>query len=311
MVTIRTFYDPGFAAPIGTHVMPMEKFGRVAEGVCRLEGVEVSSPVPAAAEDLQRVHTPAYIDAIRTGIPKDLAESQKFPWTSELYPSVCLTNGGVIAAASAALDQGVAAAVASGFHHAHADHGEGFCTFNGLVVALERLRSDNRIRSAAIVDLDLHYGNGTAALVRSRSWIRALSVYGNDYADNQAFRDVSIRQHEDGANHMSLSLRAGCRQAEHLQQVRRGLDWILEAGRPDLILYQAGADPFREDPYSPLDLGIEDLWERDREVFWFARRHRLPLAWVLAGGYTRDLAKVVEIHLNTFRAALEVYGHGA
>jgi acetoin utilization deacetylase AcuC-like enzyme len=308
MVIIPTFYDPGFAAPIGAHVMPMEKFARVADGLKRMSGVRLSVPPPATADDLQRVHTPAYIEAIRSGAPQALAESQKFPWSPELYPSVCLTNGGVIAAAGSALDGGLAAAVASGFHHAHADHGEGFCTFNGLLVALERLRVENRIRSAAILDLDLHYGNGTASLVASRPWIRALSVYGNDYAGNRAYADVATRLHEDGENHFSLPLRAGCQQAEHLDQLHRGLDWMMQGGRPDLMIYQAGADPFREDPYSPLDLSIEDLWERDREVFRFAMRHRLPLAWVLAGGYTPDLCKVVEIHLNTFRAALEVYG---
>lgn len=308
MVTIPTFYDPGFAAPIGAHVMPMEKFGLVASAARQLSGIHVSAPSAASLEDLQRVHTPGYVQAVRSGEPRVLAESQRFPWSPQLYPSVCLTNGGVHAAAASALQEGIASAIVSGFHHAHADHGEGFCTFNGLIVALERLRAEGRIRNAAILDLDLHYGNGTASLVGTRPWIRALSVYGSDYAENRPSADVTTRLHADGENHLSLPLGAGCRQPEHLEQLHRGLAWVLQGGRPDLVLYQAGADPFREDPYSSLDLGIEDLWERDREVFHFARERQLPLAWVLAGGYTREIRKVVEIHVNTFNAALETYG---
>ena len=253
--------------------MPMEKFALVADGVRELSGVQIQTPPPATVDDLLRVHTFDYLEAIRTGEPRILAESQKFPWSPQLYPSVRLTNGGVIAAATSALVSGVASAIASGFHHAHADHGEGFCTFNGLVVALERLRAEGQIQTAGILDLDLHYGNGTASLVATRPWIRALSVYGSDYDQNRACADVATRRHEDGNNHLSLPLRAGCRQAEHLEQLHRGLGWLVQNGPPDVVLYQAGADPFREDPYSPLDLGVEDLLERDRQVFRFVRHN--------------------------------------
>src|SRR4030095_14026787 len=109
--------------------------------------VRVEAPAPVAHDDLRRVHTPAYLDAVRTGEPRALAQSQKFPWSPALWPSVLLTNGGALAAAPRALEDGVAAALASGFHHAHADHGEGFCTFNGLVVAAEALRASGRLRT--------------------------------------------------------------------------------------------------------------------------------------------------------------------
>ena len=144
--------------------------------------------------------------AVKTGTPRELAESQKFPWSPELFSSVLLTNGGVLAAARTALAERVSGALASGFHHAFADHGEGFCTFNGLVIALDTLWAEGRIRSAAILDLDLHYGNGTASLVASRPWIRALSIYGNDYADNVPHRDVTVRRHSDGDNHFSVPI---------------------------------------------------------------------------------------------------------
>jgi acetoin utilization deacetylase AcuC-like enzyme len=305
---ITAFYHPGYAAPIGKHVMPITKFSMVADGLCAEPRVRLEEPARVEPDDLLRVHTRAYVEAVRTGEPRALAESQKFPWTPELYPSVLLTNGGCLAAARRALADGVAAALVSGFHHAHADHGEGFCTFNGLVVAIDAMIAAGEIRSAAVLDMDLHYGNGTAALARTRPYLRNVSIYGNDYDRNTAYRDVTERRHEDGPNHCSISLPAGCGRAQMMATMERGLELLLAAGRPDLLIFQAGADPYREDPYSPLDLDHDDLRARDRRAFEFARENGLPIAWVLAGGYTEDTSKVVRVHLNTFAAALEVFG---
>jgi len=133
---LTAFYHPGYAAPIGQHIMPIRKFGLVADGLIGAAGIKLARPAPVTEEDLQRVHTTEYIEAIKTGVPRDLAQSQKFPWSPELYPSVCLTGGGCLAASRQALQDGASAALVSGFHHACADHGEGFCTFNGLIVAI-------------------------------------------------------------------------------------------------------------------------------------------------------------------------------
>lgn len=304
---ITTFYHSGFAAPIGDHIMPMRKFALVAEGLKSKRDVVLTEPAPASEEDLLRVHSPDYVQAIRTGIPRHLAESQKFPWSPALFPSVCLTNGACLAAAREALRSGLAAALASGFHHAHADHGEGFCTFNGLVVAIDALRAERALEKVAILDLDLHYGNGTASLAATRPCIAALSIYGNDYQANTTYRDVGTRHHEDGPNHFSASLAAGCTGRDMNRALDQHLPWLLQRGKPDLLLYQAGADPLQDDPFSPLALTHADLLERDRKVFEFAHHHSIPIAWVLAGGYTRDVSKVVEVHLNTFRAAGMVF----
>jgi acetoin utilization deacetylase AcuC-like enzyme len=304
---ITTFYHPGFAAPIGDHIMPMSKFALVADGLKSIRGVRLAEPAPVTDEELRLVHTPEYITAVRTGAPRVLAESQKFPWSPALFPSVCLTNGACLAAARQARHNGVAAAVASGFHHAHADHGEGFCTFNGLVIAAEALRSSGEVRTVVILDLDLHYGNGTAALAATRPWLTALSIYGNDYKSNAAYRDVTVRHHEDGPNYFSAALPAGCDGPRLNEILDQHLPALLKSGKPDLLLYQAGADPLQDDPYSPLALSHADLLERDRRVFEFARGQAIPIAWVLAGGYTRDITKVVEAHLNTFRAAAMVF----
>ena len=305
---ISAFYHPGFAAPIGNHIMPMRKFALVAEGLKSREEVRLVEPAPVTGEDLRLVHTPEYISAVRTGNPRALAESQKFPWSPGLFESVCLTNGACVAAARQARRDGLAAALASGFHHAHADHGEGFCTFNGLVMAAELLRSRGEVRTVAILDLDLHYGNGTASLATTRPWLTALSIYGSYYQGNVDYRDVTVRRHADGPNHFSAPLPAGCDGRSLNEILDQHLPGLLKPGQPDLLLYQAGADPLQDDPYSPLALTQADLLERDRRVFDFARRQALPIAWVLAGGYTRDIAKVVEVHLNTFTAAAKIFG---
>jgi acetoin utilization deacetylase AcuC-like enzyme len=305
------FHDPGFAAPIGKHIMPISKFALVAaEAKKAFPAIAIVSPDPVTEADLLRVHAPDYITAVKTGEPRSLAESQKFPWSPELFPSVCLTGGGILAAARQALSDGVSGALASGFHHACLDHGEGFCTFNGLVVALEALRASGRIRSAAVLDLDLHYGNGTAQLASERPWMRALSIYGNDYDANTPYRDVRTSRHVDGDNHISVPLVPSGSSDRNvlLEALDENLDWILEGEKPDILLYQAGADPLKDDPYSPLDLNHADLMERDRRVFQFAKSHSLPVAWVLAGGYTEDISKVVEVHLNTLRASVDGFG---
>jgi acetoin utilization deacetylase AcuC-like enzyme len=304
---LTAFYHAGYAAPIGTHIMPIRKFALVADGLRDAHDVQLAVPEPVSESDLQRVHTYTYIEALKHGEPRALAEGQKFPWSPELFPSVCLTAGGCLAAARQALRDGVSAALVSGFHHACADHGEGFCTFNGLVVTLEAMRAAGEIHSAAVLDMDLHYGNGTAQLATSRPWLFAVSIYGNDYWDNICYREVEPVRHSDGANHRSLALPAGCDRAGLLTIMETALPLIAER-RPDVLLYQAGADPYFEDPFSPLALDHDDLRERDRRVFEFARSYGIPIAWVLAGGYTKDVSQVVRVHLNTFAAWRDVYG---
>ncbi len=306
---IPIYHDPGFEAPLGEHIMPIRKFALVAAELAKLDGFDLRRPDSVSEEDFLRVHTRDYLRAVQTGQPLALAESQKFPWSPELYASVALTSGGLVAASLAALNEiGVAGALASGFHHACPTHGEGFCTFNGLVVSLEKLRAAGTIRTAAVLDMDLHYGNGTAILAESRDWLFALSIYGNDYWENVPYRDVDIVRHPAGPNHNSVPLPNGADGPQMLEILEASLPRLLDRGRPDILLYQAGADPLRDDPYSPLDLGHDDLFARDRRVFAFAREHGIPIAWVLAGGYTKDTSQVVRVHVNTALAAREIFG---
>ncbi len=304
---LTAFYHPGYAAPIGAHIMPIRKFGLVADGLRTAADVRLVGPSPVTLEDLRRVHAAEYIAAVQTGRPRPLAESQRFPWSAELFPSVCLTSGGCLAAVRQALLDGVSAALVSGFHHACAANGGGFCTFNGLIVAFDALVAAGEIRTAAVLDMDLHYGNGTAQLASSRPHLFALSLYGEDYWDDYSLRDVTERRHVDGENHRSFALPENCDRATMLRMMEDALPLIADR-KPDLLLYQAGADPYFEDPYSPLALDHDDLLARDRRVFEFAKAHAIPVAWVLAGGYTSDVSKVVRVHLNTFEAWRQVYG---
>jgi acetoin utilization deacetylase AcuC-like enzyme len=304
---LTTFYHPRYAAPIGDHIMPIRKFGLVAEALRGAGDIRLLEPEPIGLRDIERVHTADYIRAIRTGEPRALAESQKFPWSPELLPSVCLTSGGCLAAARQALKDGVSAALVSGFHHACADHGEGFCTFNGLAIAADALFADGEASRVAVLDMDLHYGNGTAQLAATRPHMMQVSIYGNDYRANVPYRDVTVLQHEDGVNHHSFALPAGCDRSTMLGVMRDALPHLID-WMPDVILYQAGADPYFEDPYSPLALDHEDLLARDEAVFQWAKASGTPIAWVLAGGYTADISKVVRVHLNTFEAWRRVFG---
>lgn len=223
--------------------MPIQKFRRVANEVAQFPWVELLSPTPLEESDFLRVHTADYVRAIQKGEPRDVAESQKFPWSPQLYSSVTFTNGGLYAASRCALEEKVSAAIVSGFHHSCADHGEGFCTFNGLIVTAEKLYSEKRIQNIGILDLDLHYGNGTASLAASRPWIHALSIYGNDYHQNKPYFDVSIRRHEDGENHHSIAIPKKADADVFFPLLEQGFEWLLKRPPLDLLLFQAGADP--------------------------------------------------------------------
>jgi acetoin utilization deacetylase AcuC-like enzyme len=305
---LRLFSSPRYVADLGAHTMPIRKFQRVREAI-EASGIpaRIDEPSPATDADLLRVHTAEYVRAVSTGEPRALAESQKFPWSPELAASVRYTNGGCIAGLYAALEEGIAGNLASGFHHAHADHGEGFCTFHGLAVAYEHARQAGRISRALVVDLDLHYGNGTASLCATRPGLFNLSIYGSWYKANTAYREVDQERAPDTENAWSVPVPKGSNGEVYLRLIAEHLAPAIERARPEILLYQAGADPYREDPYSPLDIGLEDLRARDELVFSIAKAQNVPVCWVLAGGYTKDIAKIVAVHTNTFLASAAVY----
>jgi len=305
----RVYHSPRYFADIGQHVMPIRKFQLVRDAIAASGlSVDILDPSRVTDEDLLRVHTPEYLAAIATGEPLALAQSQKFPWSPQLAEAVRWTNGGCIDALRDALAYGVCGNLASGFHHSHSANGEGYCTFNGLVVAMERMRAEGRLQRAMVLDMDLHYGNGTASLLATRPWAYQLSIYGNWYDKNLAHRDVTLRRTPDTENAYSEPVPAGANGAKYLEILAESFGRVIDRARPDVLLYQAGADPYKEDPYSPLDLDHDALMARDSWVFEACRARGLPVMWVLAGGYTADVSRVVTVHVNTYRAAHAVFG---
>ncbi|MDH6284536.1 hypothetical protein [Prescottella agglutinans] len=254
-----------------------------------IDGVELLAPPPLTDTDLERVHDPEYVQAVRTGEPSYLAESQGFDWDPALWSMVLASNGGVLAAARSALDDGVAGSLSSGLHHAKRDRGDGFCTFNGLVVAAKTLLVEGAVSSVLILDLDAHCGGGTAQLIDRdpRIWHEDVSVSAFDHYSgltNSALWDVD-------------------RADEYLSTVKQAVAQADRIGPFDLCLYNAGMDPYQGCDIGGLDgITTEILTQREQIVFDWCRQRRIPAAFVLAGGYIGsrlDQTTLVDLHRLT------------
>ena len=265
-----------------------------------VEGVQMVEPEPLTEAQLSEVHDPAYVSAVRTGEPRHLAQSQGFDWDPGLWQMVCATNGGAVAAALAALESGGAAgSLSSGLHHAKRDHGDGFCTFNGLALAARAA-----LRAGAgrilIIDLDAHCGGGTAQLLGDDPRIHQLDVAVDAYDWYAAPQGWTLDLVDDAADYMPT--------------VARRLRELQTAGESfDLVLYNAGMDPFEECRTGGLDgMTAKVLRRRDRYVFdWCRWQAKAPLAFVLAGGYATDedgRAALTVLHRSTIEAAAAIYG---
>jgi acetoin utilization deacetylase AcuC-like enzyme len=257
-----------------------------------MAGLRLSPNAPLTAGELERVHDPAYVAAVRTGEPRALAQSQGFVWDPQLWTMVRASNGGAVAAARAALHSGRAGALASGLHHARRSHGAGFCTFNGLALAaLAAL--DAGAKRVLILDLDAHCGGGTDELVGHHPSVR--------------IADIAVDEFDRYSPAPGNSLEIVRDASEYLPTVRRRLD-ALEAESFGLVLYNAGMDPHQHCPVGGL-AGIDELIlaQRERIVFEWCRRRKVPVAFVLAGGYIGPrLAqdKLVALHRMTLSAAV-------
>jgi acetoin utilization deacetylase AcuC-like enzyme len=203
-----------------------------------------------------------------------------------------LAAGGSILAGRKALQDGFAANLTGGFHHAYAGHGEGFCMLHDVAIAIRALQASGAIRTAMVVDTDVHQGNGTAAIFEDDKSVFTLSIHQeNNYPMPKPPSDEDI------------GLEDGTRDHEYLEALEEGLLHSLKIMTPDVIFYVGGADPYREDQLGGLGLTFEGLQKRDRLVFENARRRGIPVASTLAGGYARRVADTVRIHTNTIIAA--------
>jgi len=259
-----------------------------------IPGVELIEPTPLSPDELAVVHDAAYVQAVQTGEPPFLAESQGFSWDPGLFPAVCASNGGITAAALEALKHGVSGSLSSGLHHARKDRGSGYCTFNGLVLAARKALQAGA-KSVLILDLDAHCGGGTATLIEGLTGIR------------QA--DISV-SHFDGFEGLTNSVLEMVDKAdEYLPAVQRHLDQIMLES-PDLVIYNAGMDPFEACSTGGLaGITFEMLREREQLVFSTFRSKGVSIAFALAGGYVgRNLSQdgLVRLHRLTIEAAATV-----
>lgn len=290
------FTSARYTAPMGNHSYPMEKYRLVPERLLAediLTSDALVEPQPIALGDILRVHTPAYVHAFINGtLERKALLRLGLPWSQELVRRAFAVIGGTLGAARAALRDGIAANLAGGTHHAFADHGEGYCIFNDLVIVLRRLRAEGCIRRALIIDLDVHQGNGTAALCQTDPDTFTFSMHAaNNYPTH--------KEHSS----WDIALPDGTTDEQYLGRLEESLPVLLERGRPDLILYQAGVDALQGDRFGKLALSMAGVGERDRITCAFARRAGIPLVVTLGGGYARDINRIVTAHCQTVRAA--------
>ena len=295
---MRAFYSDHFVLPLPDgHKFPMAKYSRLRERILA-EGImapEQLHEAPAANwEDLRLVHDTAYVDAVAQGtVPADVQRRIGFPWSPQMVERARRSVGATIAAATAALDDGTAANLAGGTHHAFADRGEGFCVFNDVAVASRVLQRDQHARRIAIVDLDVHQGNGTAAIFAGDPSVFTFSMHG---AQNFPFRKE--------VSDLDVALNDGTGDDEYLSLLQTHLPGVFSGHQPDFVFYLAGADPYEGDRLGRLKLTIDGLRQRDEIVIGACRRAGLPLAISMSGGYAPDIDAIVTIHANTIRAAV-------
>jgi acetoin utilization deacetylase AcuC-like enzyme len=299
MLPFKLVYHEEYDLHLGSHVFPSQKYRLVrdallAENIASLE--DFLKPELAADADVLRVHTTDYIHRIKSGT---LTASEQMvleiPAGPETVRAFWLAAGGSILAGQHAMQDGFAANIGGGFHHAYAGHGEGFCMIHDVAIAIRRLQADGTIKKAMVVDTDVHHGNGTAAIFAKDDSVFTLSIHQErNYPSPKPPSNIDLH----------LPDRIG--DDEYLSILGEGMFRAFDQFQPDIIFYVGGADPYREDQLGGLALTLDGLRERDRMVFQHARRHNVPVAITLAGGYARHVADTVRIHVNTIVAARDV-----
>ena len=283
-------YHSDYDLNLGSHVFPAQKYRLIREA---LADWPVHTPEPATDDDILRVHSPAWTTALRDGtLTPPQIRTLEIPWSPAMARGFWLAAGGTILAAQLALKSGAAYNIGGGFHHAFADHGEGFCAIHDVAVAVRKLQADGQIQQALIVDADVHHGNGTAAIFANDPSVFTLSIHQfNNYPAQKPLSDLDIH------------LPDGVEDDEYLAAFEPAVTKSIADFRPDMLFYVAGADPYRDDQLGGLALSIEGLAARDAVVFSAARSAGIPSVSTLAGGYARRVEDTVTIHVNTAREA--------
>jgi len=298
---VQVFHATQFTLPLPPgHRFPMEKYRLLRDRLtAELPDIRLVQAMPASDAELVQVHSASYVRAISDGsiLPQAMREIG-FPWSTEMAERARRSVGATIAACRAALREGVAGNIAGGTHHASSGKGSGFCVFNDAAVAARLMQAQRQSsRSAAglkvaVIDLDVHQGNGTASIFHGDSSVFTLSLHG---AKNFPFRKE--------ASDLDVDLPDGCRADEYLAALDAALIELERRFEPGLIIYLAGADPHEGDRLGRLKLTWEGLAERDRRVFEWAWQRRLPSAFAMAGGYGTRIEDTVQAQVNTFTVA--------
>ena len=298
---MRLFPSDRYRLPLPDgHRFPVEKYRALRK---RLEAeaaagaaLEFIEPHAATDEEILRVHDRAYVGRVMAGTLTP-AEVRRigFPWSEQLVARSLRSTGAAVDAAAAALEDGIAASLAGGTHHAGSDWGEGYCVFNDTAVAAREMQARGMVERVVILDLDVHQGNGTAEIFAADPSVFTVSVHGA--------RNFPLRKHPGD---LDIGLEDGADDSTYLAAVDAALDGALGEGRADLLLYIAGADPYGGDRLGRLSVSRAGLLERDRRVLTAARSAGLPVGIVCGGGYCADIGAIVEIHAGTMLLAADL-----
>ena len=298
---MKIYYNDHVQVPLPPgHRFPMAKYGMLHRALLE-EGVAaprqlVASPALERAQ-LLTAHDPDYVEAFLAGtLDRRAMRRIGLPWSEVFVERVRTSMGGTVMAALSALDLGISGNLAGGTHHAHRDQGGGFCVFNDLAIAALSLIDAGDLRRVAIVDLDVHQGDGSATILKDTPEVFTLSLHGEK---NYPFRKPP--------SDLDVGLPDGCDDATYLSALEQALESVWKHN-PELILYQAGVDPLAEDSLGRMNLTLRGLGERDRMVLSQAHQRGIPVAMTLGGGYARPIEPTVEAYLQTYRIAAEIFG---
>lgn len=282
------------------HRFPMEKYELIPRQLLYEQSYQQENffcPAPMDPSVIAAVHDADYIRRFSQGsLSRKEQRRIGFPWSPELVKREQLIAFGTLQSALKALDNGIGFNVAGGTHHAFADHGEGFCIYNDIAVAAQYLLEHKYALRILIVDLDVHQGNGTAAIFANNPAVFTFSMHGErNYPLHKQISDLDI------------PLDDGTTDREYLATLEYHLPRILERFKPDFVFYQSGVDALNEDKLGKLSMTVQGLKERDAFVLRASYKHGLPLAASMGGGYAKRLRDIVEAHCNTFRLAADIF----
>ncbi|MFQ5824664.1 MAG: histone deacetylase [bacterium] len=291
-------YSEKYYADIGFHVFPVIKYRFVYQKLVKMAGLpesEFINPKPATYEELHLVHTSEYLEDLKNCAWTPRTYYSELPISKEIIDLFILAAGGTILACRKAFKCGWAVHLSGGFHHAFADKAEGFCYVNDLAVAVRVMQKEGLVQKVVIIDCDLHQGNGTAVIFQGNESVFTFSIHQRDL--------YPLKEKSD----MDIHLPVGISDEAYLGHLKQAIPKILKEFRPEFVLYQAGADPYKEDQLGSLGLTIEGLQTRDEFIFEACKNRKIPIAVTLGGGYAYNTDDTVQIHYNTCMAALEVF----